>query len=491
MKSLIKSFLTDNEGNFAVMTAVMAPVLLAFIALAVDTTNFFKQKRDLSDAADVALIFGAKKYEEMRKFGNTKSQAARGAMIIANQAFNDQNKDEYARVTRDISYTETNGVITGNIEYKYDSPFFFQGFISKNERQSITDKSQIVLGGGEEEDEYLDLTLVIDNSASMGVGASAADQRTMHAATGCTFACHVPRSTYQLENLPSEARKAGAELRLDALKDAAMDGLKELRKENPGSKNIRVSVYTFSNYFQTVTKPTTKLNRAINDIRKIDFADETNTPENVFGGTNLDFTMKQLNKTLEDRKKVDRRRNEVERNSYILLFTDGIENDTYQKHNGEELYSNALLGPSGDSIRDLYLRLGLQDRVPHFFETIPGSKRYTLVYGDPNWVEQADKIDSTQVFDPDICNPIKANGHTIVAIQTFYDVTPELKSHSFSIAPGSFIETRQPEIESKFKTCASGEENYYLTRDADDLTEKLTQALFSTLGGEEEFRLTQ
>ena len=493
MKRFFKKFLTNRDGNFAIATAIMLPVLIAFVSLGVDTTNFFKKKQQLTDASDAALVFGAKYYEELRDKGYSTRTAEYQASYQAAIAFYNQTFDEERFQYQRISFKEgQDGIVTGKHRYAIYPGFFFDRFVSNKKWVKISNNAEIVFGASAETPgEYIDLTLVIDNSTSLGIGASVRDQQIMHTNTGCTFACHIPRKSSERRNEPDEVRKLGVQLRLDVLKEAAIDALEELKKENRGNgadKKVRVSVYTFSNYMQPLTEPTTNLNRAIRDIRKLDFASEQNTPENAFGGTNVYNSLKEVKNELDARRVRDARSREIDRSSYVVLFSDGIENDTYHSDEGEEFYANG-----SDTIREMIIRNGLERYFPELFETLSGSKKYTLHLGAPKYKKQADHADFTQVFTTDSCESIKSSGHKLIAIQTFYDVTPQLKSHSFSRVPGQFIEQRQSQIANKFKSCASTDDDYYLVNDADDMTEKFKEALLSTLNGGEEggLRLSQ
>ena len=493
MKRFFKKILTNRDGNIAIATAIMLPVLIAFVSLGVDTTNFFKKKQQLTDASDAALVFGAKYYEELRDKGYSTRTAEYQASYQAAIAFYNQTFDEERFQYQRISFKEgQDGIVTGKHRYAIYPGFFFDRFVSNKKWVKISNNAEIVFGGATPSQErYIDLTLVIDNSASLGIGASVRDQQIMHAATGCTFACHIPRETYETGNEPSVARAAGAELRIDVLRDAAINAINELKKENPNNNSdekVRISIYTFSNRVQTLTEPTNNLSHAIRDLRKLDLASELNTPENIFGGTNIDDAMSFINRELDKRKVSDTRRREQERESYVLLFTDGIENDTYHSFNGDELYKTGT-----QAARDFIIDAGREAELARFFETLPGTKRYILTLDDPDIPVKNPRIDYTQIFERDECEAIKQDGHTLITLQTFYDVTPELKSHPFSIGPGTFIQNRERALQIQFEKCASSDEDYYLVNDADDMNEKFKEALLGTLGGGEEegLRLSQ
>lgn len=53
------AWLKDRRGNFALMTAILAPVMLSLAAVAIDTGSLFLEKRRMQAAADIAAVAAA------------------------------------------------------------------------------------------------------------------------------------------------------------------------------------------------------------------------------------------------------------------------------------------------------------------------------------------------------------------------------------------------------------------------------------------------
>ncbi|MEZ5790045.1 MAG: TadE/TadG family type IV pilus assembly protein [Nitratireductor sp.] len=57
MKKRISKFSFSNKrGNFALTTAIVAPVLMGVVGLAVDFSIFYSQKSQMQEAADQAAL---------------------------------------------------------------------------------------------------------------------------------------------------------------------------------------------------------------------------------------------------------------------------------------------------------------------------------------------------------------------------------------------------------------------------------------------------
>ncbi len=97
------------------------------------------------------------------------------------------------------------------MNYSAEQKVYFAGFLSRSE--------QLISGQAtaSQQSTFVDLHLVLDVSASMGLGASEDDQRSLQQQTGCQFGCHVA------EGGPSNEQRAidlGIPMRIDVLKSA-------------------------------------------------------------------------------------------------------------------------------------------------------------------------------------------------------------------------------------------------------------------------------
>ena len=103
---------------------------------------------------------------------------------------------------------------------------------------------------------YIDIYLLVDVSASMGLGASPSDQQGMTDSMGCAFACHNDdpnqKSTTSNDTVLL-AHNLGYQLRIDAVKSALKNVVATAKAAvDGGQANIRFGIHTFANPFKTV-----------------------------------------------------------------------------------------------------------------------------------------------------------------------------------------------------------------------------------------------
>jgi hypothetical protein len=92
---------------------------------------------------------------------------------------------------------------------------------------------------------FMDFYILIDNTPSMGVGATPADVATMQANTSdtCAFACHdIASGDKSYYNL---AKKLGVKMRIDVVRQATQQLTTTAMNSRVSSNQFRMGVYTF------------------------------------------------------------------------------------------------------------------------------------------------------------------------------------------------------------------------------------------------------
>ena len=466
------SIRSNDDGNILVMSAIIIPVLLMGIGLAVDVTNLHKMKSELSDSADAAMMFGARVYQEQEEAG--RSNPEKFAKDAAIRAFRDQTSSISKDITFDPVYFEKGNKVVGESTFRYAVPLFFSGIISQKKTTDVTNNSDIIFDLSSEGS--ADITFLIDNSASLGVGASPADQRLMQNGMGCAFACHLPNSSFEQQWNVERARDLGANLRIDAVREAVIGALTEI-KDNEDLKSlsnknaIRVSVYTFSNGLTELVRPTTNINKAIRDVADLSMATELNTDGNQYGGTIIRHNLEMLRDTLRTRKRRDNKKNQG-RTSYVVFLSDGIEDKQYRPLNG-----NTLTVADGNGTRQ--------------------QKLYDIILPPspiPNFVDEAGAYDGVQVFNPEACDYLKADGHTLYSVQTVYDVTNEMRSVDFARPKADYVRGQARNLEKAFEQCGTSESFFFQTNEGDEIKEefkRIAEDIADQILSEETLRFTQ
>jgi Flp pilus assembly protein TadG len=92
---------------------------------------------------------------------------------------------------------------------------------------------------------YIDMYALLDDSPSMGLGATSADQTKLMSLTGgCQFGCHVTGSNAALPDNYTIARQNSIQMRIDVLRDSWINLLKKASGA-PASEILRFATYTF------------------------------------------------------------------------------------------------------------------------------------------------------------------------------------------------------------------------------------------------------
>jgi len=107
---------------------------------------------------------------------------------------------------------------------------------------------------------YANFYLLLDDSPSMGIGATPSDITAMqNANNGCAFACHSPNAYngtypgYTLPNVP------GTQLRIDALRNATSQLISTAIAQQTIPNQFGIGLYTFANTVTTVSPLTNNL----------------------------------------------------------------------------------------------------------------------------------------------------------------------------------------------------------------------------------------
>jgi hypothetical protein len=124
---------------------------------------------------------------------------------------------------------------------------------------------------------YIDFYLLLDNTPSMGVGATPADVTTMvnNTPDQCAFACHDsadPNNYYKL------AKQLGVTMRIDVVRSATQKLMDTATNTRTYANQFRMATYTFGASastagLTTITSLTSNLSTAKTDAAAIDLMD--------------------------------------------------------------------------------------------------------------------------------------------------------------------------------------------------------------------------
>src|SRR5450631_1926213 len=178
---LLRKFCRDKCGNIAITFALASMPILLAAGAAVDYSLANRTKAALDSYADAAVISAVNQA--------AMSLTDSGAQTFATNQFNAQattlKKGSVSNVT--VNVATSGNTRTATLTYTASVPTAFMGMVSVN---------TIPIGGSSTAASatptYIDFYLLLDNTPSMGVGATPADVTTMvnHTPDQCGFACH-------------------------------------------------------------------------------------------------------------------------------------------------------------------------------------------------------------------------------------------------------------------------------------------------------------
>lgn len=249
----MKSIWRDKSGNFAILSALLMIPLIGSAGVALDITRGLGVKYDLQMAADSAAL--AAVADSSASAQAAKRMVGDGVIAVGEKeaaAFfheNQRGNPDYRLLSLDVSVIKRGTNIESSVS--------FRAAVNTTLSQ-VLGKDLVTVAGGAtakyETETFTDFYLVLDNSPSMGVGATPADVAVMQKTIGCAFACHLttkdgtsdPNSTYfRIKNKdPDSKDRINATTRIDVVAKATaslMDTAASTRKSND---QYRIAIYT-------------------------------------------------------------------------------------------------------------------------------------------------------------------------------------------------------------------------------------------------------
>jgi Flp pilus assembly protein TadG len=249
---LLRDFGSDRRGVVAIIFGLALVPLLAGVGATVDYTRASAARDRLTMIADKAALEGIShaSIETRRKLPDSgksaieslfRSEASRVAGVTLNE------------VNVVINDTGANRDVT--IEYKASVRNHFGTMLNAN-TTPIRGNSRASVPFP-----FIDFYLMLDNSPSMGIGATVPDMEKMIAKTGCAFACH---EAYAADRLgatyaPIKKKEIDAKLRIDVVREATEKLLERAIADQDSRSQFRIGIYTFNMAMQEIAPVTSNL----------------------------------------------------------------------------------------------------------------------------------------------------------------------------------------------------------------------------------------
>lgn len=409
-KNTPRSFFKNQSGNMAILFAFMSFPLMAAVGFGVDYSRVSAARSDYQNALDAAVLAAVRAAQDERRNGRSVSYSFSKARDIGRRIFeeNASSVSGTSSTPLQIMLSETGGQINGTANF---SGIIKTTFISMsgltNVGVDITSEANTARA------EFIEVHLVYDTSASMGVGSTASDHTIMANAVSCAFACHTADAHESIwPSTHITARNAGAELRIDTLKNATERMVRDLKADGLEGRELKFAIHTFSNSLTTVTGPTSDLDLVMSRIRSIDLNNQE-----FQGGTNFERTFSQLERSISNSSDGS---TEARPKRYVLFMTDGVETNIR--------FNSSLLPTEWAEVDPFYVR--------------PAG--YFLSDG----------------FDASVCNTLKNTKNiNMFTLNARYNTPTVGTDHDTRFA---YIgNTLVPQIEDEMRTCASTPDNAY------------------------------
>ena len=229
----IRSFRRDEEGSLAASFAlVMVPIFLVTGA-AIDYSMTSRDRTKLNAIADVAALTAVNR--------TAMEMTPADAQTFAQTMFSTQAGNVSGVTVNGVTVNVTTANLTRTAVVSYtasrNTPFAAMFGISS---MAMGGTATATSNGSA----YIDFYLLLDNTPSMGVGATTADITKMVSNTPdkCAFACHDVANTNNYYNL---AKKLGVTMRIDVVRQATQQLTDTATSSAIYPNQFRMAVYTF------------------------------------------------------------------------------------------------------------------------------------------------------------------------------------------------------------------------------------------------------
>jgi Flp pilus assembly protein TadG len=241
--SLTGCFRRDQRGNVAVIFVLALLPLLSAIGCAIDYTRATQIQSKLQAAADAASVGSIAKLSPAFIAAGTMNTDGPIAVGVTD-ATNIFNGNTYGQtgftlnsVTPNVQ--KTGSTVTSTVTFSANVATMFLGVMGKSV-MTVTGTSNSTANMPL----FIDFYLLLDNSPSMGVGATPGDVAIMVANTpdSCAFACHDLANANNYYNL---AKTKGVTTRIDVLRTATQQLMDTAAATETYSNQFRMAIYDF------------------------------------------------------------------------------------------------------------------------------------------------------------------------------------------------------------------------------------------------------
>ncbi|MHB8267975.1 TadE/TadG family type IV pilus assembly protein [Bradyrhizobium sp.] len=249
---LFGRFRRDQRGNIAVIFALSLVPVLSCLGCAIDYSRATQLRSKLQAAIDAASVGSVSKTSPAFIAAGTMTSDGPipAGVTDATNIFNGNMSGVAGYTLNSMSavVTRTGSNVTSTTTFSAQVPTTFMNAIGKT-AMTVTGTSTAITNMPL----YIDFYLLLDNSPSMGVGATPSDVATMVNATSassfggnryCAFACHDVASG-ATDNFYALAKSLGVTTRIDVLRQATQNLMDTAAATETYSTQFRMAIYDF------------------------------------------------------------------------------------------------------------------------------------------------------------------------------------------------------------------------------------------------------
>jgi Flp pilus assembly protein TadG len=299
--SLIGRFRSDQRGNIAVIFAIALLPILSAIGCAVDYSRATQLRSKLLAAADAASVGSISKTSPAFIAAGTMSSDGPIPVGVtdATNIFNGNMANESGYTINSVTpaVAKAGGTVTSTVQFSATLPAIFLGVMGKSS-MTVNGTSTATVNMPL----FVDFYLLLDNSPSMGVGATPADVSTMvnNTPDQCAFACHDLSDSNNYYNL---AKSLGVTMRIDVLRTATQQLMDTAAATETYSNQFRMAIYDMgtsadSAALTTVFSLSSSLSSAKSAAGNIDLMTVNGQNDNNDQDTNYDTLLTQMNSAI-------------------------------------------------------------------------------------------------------------------------------------------------------------------------------------------------
>jgi Flp pilus assembly protein TadG len=291
-----------EHGNVLLTFALALVPIMGAVGAAVDysrANNILSQIQAAADAASVGSV--AKSSPAMKAAASMTSDGPIPVGVTdALNIFNAQlaGKSGFSNLSVSATVAKANSDVTSTVQFTASVPTVIMGIFSKGS-MAINGTAKAANGIPL----YVDFYVLLDNTPSMGVGATTADINTMVANTPdqCAFACH-DLSTHP-NNYYQKAKKLGVQMRIDVVRSATQQLMDTAADTETITNQFRAAIYTFGDSctnpgLTTIKALTSNLSSAKSAAKNIDLMTIPYQGYNNDQCTNLDKVLTDINNAI-------------------------------------------------------------------------------------------------------------------------------------------------------------------------------------------------